>query len=153
MTSTFQSTLPAWGATSRIRMQLRSTDFNPRSPRGERLTGVLVDSVDLVFQSTLPAWGATYASRTAHIFERFQSTLPAWGATVTLYVKTSAGLISIHAPRVGSDYDYLYERDCGEISIHAPRVGSDGEFRETLYFRIDFNPRSPRGERRDDGRF
>jgi len=41
---------------------------------------------------------------------------------------------------------------CLQISIHAPRAGSDdrrADFRQTL---ADFNPRSPCGERRADGR-
>ena len=36
---------------------------------------------------------------------------------------------------------------CGSISIHAPRMGSDILFIPPLESRIDFNPRSPHGER------
>ena len=36
-----------------------SHDFNPRSPCGERPTSVRVANVIVVFQSTLPVWGAT----------------------------------------------------------------------------------------------
>ena len=35
----------------------------------------------------------------------------------------------------------------GRISTHAPRTGSDVEFRQQIYQLIDFNPRSPHGER------
>ena len=34
------------------------------------------------------------------------------------------------------------------ISIHAPRTGSDGQISEKAFLGIDFNPRSPYGERR-----
>ena len=79
------------------------TDFNPRSPCGERLA---------VATRRLP------------------------GAT-----------ISIHAPRVGSDWRL---RCCGctrTISIHAPRVGSDRLSPPWVAVLLNFNPRSPCGER------
>ena len=81
------------------------------------------------------------------------------------------GPISIHAPRVGSDRHRLLSRSGRDISIHAPRVGSDNiasivriisfRFQSTLpvwgatlvpgdppYAGLNFNPRSPCGERR-----
>ena len=56
----FQSTLPAWGATSRENGGKRGF---------------------IIFQSTLPAWGATGQGLFYSIKSGFQSTLPAWGAT------------------------------------------------------------------------
>ena len=58
-----------------------TTDFNPRSPHGERL--------------------ATDEERAAT--EAFQSTLPARGATRGRIFKLYPRKISIHAPRTGSD--------------------------------------------------
>ena len=55
----------------------------------------------------------------------FQSTLPVGGATVSACM-------------------YGYKRN---ISIHAPRGGSDHILHGTLIGRINFNPRSPWGER------
>ena len=56
----FQSTLPAWGATSLwINLFYHFTDFNPRSPHGERLIKNCLFTKVGKFQSTLPAWGAT----------------------------------------------------------------------------------------------
>ena len=78
----FQSTLPAWGATRHIaqagialwyfnprsprgerpsgaRRRLRRSYFNPRSPRGERPRSAEALRGAILFQSTLPAWGAT----------------------------------------------------------------------------------------------
>ena len=60
---------------------LRHVDFNPRSPRGERLSSI------------------TNRQRTI----RFQSTLPAGGATTTFGASSGGSYISIHAPRGGSD--------------------------------------------------
>ena len=57
----------------------------------------------------------------------FQSTLPAWGATNTIQEESIGFYISIHAPRMGSDHGHG----------------------EELLLGIDFNPRSPHGERQD----
>ena len=56
---------------------------------------------------------------------KFQSTLPVWGATFDGDIGTFQCLISIHAPRVGSD--------TLEVRKNRPNM--------------DFNPRSPCGER------
>ena len=129
----------------------QSRDFNPRSPRGERrcahkqfinrqsisihapregsdsFLGVAFNKI-LEFQSTLPARGATYArARLMWIFG-FQSTLPARGATA----------------------DAAYMLHDQDISIHAPREGSDVLTVVILPKISNFNPRSPRGERRLD---
>ena len=147
----FQSTLPGWGATifsgrfhsivaisihaprmgsdyHRWRTRPHSSNFNPRSPDGERLNGMAGIIGGSLFQSTLPGWGAT-------IFPDNMRYL---------------GGISIHAPRMGSDFvktDHQHagrhfnprspdgERlrvqhgpvQRGPISIHAPRMGSDRE--------------------------
>ena len=81
--SRFQPTLPARGATlgSAVRRTSPPSNFNPRSPHGERL-GVTKNTVrQWEFQPTLPARGATRAS------SRLRRGLP----------------ISTHAPRTGSD--------------------------------------------------
>ena len=58
-----------------------ATNFNPRSPHGERPDGNLAAIQFLIFQSTLPARGATITARALAL----------------------ALSISIHAPRTGSD--------------------------------------------------
>ena len=60
----------------------------------------------------------------------FQSTLPVWGATNFPSDISAPADISIHAPRVGSDQKNLHTE-------------AENEY---------FNPRSPCGERRDDGK-
>ena len=102
----FQSTLPARGATFRGGAHLTSwgisihaprtgsdglnlvpltvfTDFNPRSPHGERPSiPCQFEQHFLIFQSTLPARGATLElPQGVASYIVFQSTLPARGAT------------------------------------------------------------------------
>ena len=78
--------------------------FNPRSPRGERLSQEKSIRADIRFQSTLPARGATsMQSRNSGGTSLFQSTLPARGATTVPNVSRGDDKISIHAPREGSD--------------------------------------------------
>ena len=145
----FQSTLPAGGATTASRRCSVSPiisihaprggsdqnpsrwyhdrhDFNPRSPRGERrCIGIF-----------------------GRLLSKFQSTLPAGGATLYRYLWPSALQISIHAPRGGSDVITAVTTSPREISIHAPRGGSDFTCFSNHAPSTDFNPRSPRGERR-----
>ena len=127
----------------------RSANFNPRSPHGERLRHLLLDSGALKFQSTLPARGATVLLRlTNRLHPQFQSTLPARGATSQTPLGALKPTISIHAPRTGSDLHsltstgskatfqstlpargatiaYKMAEQETQISIHAPRTGSD----------------------------
>ena len=122
----FQSTLPVWGATATT-INIRNTrtnfnprspcgerqgtgtisspgsDFNPRSPCGERLQSRYADKHKYGFQSTLPVWGATFNLQKFGQWTGFQSTLPVWGATHCKLLGHFAKAISIHAPRVGSD--------------------------------------------------
>ena len=77
------------------------------------------------FQSTLPAWGATKSQLVNIRLTVFQSTLPAWGATFCKY----------------------FLGFCVCISIHAPRMGSDVRDVQLFLKRLNFNPRSPHGER------
>ena len=60
----FQSTLPAWGATRPpFSTSCVISNFNPRSPHGERQSKQFAANYALAFQSTLPAWGATGCAR------------------------------------------------------------------------------------------
>ena len=99
--------------------------FNPRSPRGERQ-----------LRSNSMTSGAI-----------FQSTLPSRGATSDGFVLFILILISIHAPLAGSDQIPVQYNLTGKISIHAPLAGSDLVNHNNLRVTVDFNPRSPRGER------
>ena len=152
MHNTFQSTLPARGATS------ASTAGDGHTSR---------------FQSTLPARGATgtistggkvvaisiHAPRTGsdlHVQAvtgagrlSFQSTLPARGAT--FYQNSMPDNSFYFNPRSPHGERLLHEAPRAHqwsISIHAPRTGSDGKGPKKDQKNLDFNPRSPHGERR-----
>ena len=59
--------------------------------------------------------------------------------------------ISIHAPRTGSDEQQRPQGGISPISIHAPRTGSDDTADSSVADSVNFNPRSPHGERPDAG--
>ena len=100
------------------------------------------------FQSTLPARGATYHKLRLAFRGGFQSTLPARGATGKALMDRVNSGISIHAPRTGSDVYNAQLLIIQAISIHAPRTGSDDMCPLVPVCKyLDFNPRSPHGER------
>ena len=103
----------------------RTTDFNPRSPWGERPGEEPIEPAKGLFQSTLPVGGATH--------QRHQENL--------------RRSISIHAPRGGSDGSWLKAYSaCKNFNPRSPwgeRPFTTGHCSIPLYF----NPRSPWGER------
>ena len=123
----FQSTLPVGGATRIVGRGHLLIGISIHAPRGGSDQGSLNDtSVELYFNPRSP-WG-----------ERL-------GKEIVGYQNID---ISIHAPRGGSD---LLNKIQGfkpwYISIHAPRGGSDRVTFSTRGSLINFNPRSPWGER------
>ena len=105
----FQSTLPVWGATGLPdTVEIVEEYFNPRSPCGERPSGLT----------------------TSALTGRFQSTLPVWGATMELARGDRKKEISIHAPRVGSDLVVLPEvARHGNFNPRSPCGERRGAFR------------------------
>ena len=93
--------------------------------RGATRSGFLTPTVDQ-FQSTHPARGATIAAISSGLSTSFQSTHPARGATV-------------RRPPFCFHFD---------ISIHAPREGCDSLPSAPATTSTYFNPRTPRGVRR-----
>ena len=122
----FQSTLPARGATNRRSSTPNQSNFNPRSPHGERhICDSAVKSADPHFNPRSPHGERPIAPQAPGAFRRFQSTLPARGATRCFSVGAAA--LSHFNPR----------------SPHGERHKSNRPFR----VRRNFNPRSPHGER------
>ncbi len=143
----FQSTLPAGGATALRRFARRSHQyFNPRSPRGERPSDRHQASLLAKFQSTLPAGGATQRLKSPYGSVEFQSTLPAGGATVAFPNKTrSLTYFNPRSPR-GERLDCVpIEQLYGTISIHAPRGGSDVIIRSAVFCCCLFQSTLPAG--------
>ena len=149
--TSFQSTHPARGATRPARRGRRSyPHFNPRTPRGVRLAPHAGGGAAILISIHAPREGCDFAPRNdggmwvisihapregcdhrrypgLHGEPTFQSTHPARGATITSPYFPVDGAISIHAPREG----------CDTVGIMLP-VGYE-----------DFNPRTPRGVRRE----
>ena len=147
-------------------------DFNPRSPWGERRHNQKHPERGFRFQSTLPVGGATlcwYLTTAGYVF---QSTLPVGGATrLPLWPESPACHFNPRSPWGERQPGRCQIAIRQAISIHAPRGGSDkiaytvpgapSAFQSTLPVggatapsailsppRVDFNPRSPWGERR-----
>ena len=146
----FQSTLPVWGAAWTLHSQLCQivTNFNPRSPCGERPRRRSTWYLNIYFNPRSPC-GERHKSPPMQIRHgAFQSTLPVWGATLFLFFFFLRAAISIHAPRVGSDWvkpiDFTPDLNFNPRSPCGERLCRDS----TLYSgRAYFNPRSPCGER------
>ena len=107
--------------------RLQSCHFNPRSPCGERHFDP---------ELFLLNW-------------QFQSTLPVRGATKEACACTTSTTISIHAPRAGSDPAAVLAYDGGRsFQSTLPVRGATTLWAATSCVPMDFNPRSPCGERR-----
>ena len=106
-------------------IHLHFSNFNPRSPRGERHRVL----------------GKAAPTRIISIHA------PREGSDMIAFDLLWQVLISIHAPREGSDLPGDYCNDHFDISIHAPREGSDIRLFDLFGDLPYFNPRSPRGER------
>ena len=104
---------------------VEQVDFNPRSPHGER----------------------HLRPPTAFSPNHFNPRSPHGERRDGINYIVAANAISTHAPRTGSDD--MARRGClgQNISTHAPRTGSDGIHYARNLVGIDFNPRSPHGER------
>ncbi len=167
----FQSTLPTRGATVVAAPPVLHQWFQSTLPtRGATILS-FPDLCAAEFQSTLPTRGATVFEALDRLPLVFQSTLPTRGATRRRMRCANANVVSIHAPHAGSDVQFLASRaDVHSVSIHAPHAGSDSRLRRDrptapvsihaphagsdsavsgMAIAADcFNPRSPRGERR-----
>ncbi len=168
----FQSTLPARGATVypvscantsgiSIHAPREGSDyrhshglclffnFNPRSPRWERRHFSVRISRRLGISIHAPREGSDRTTHnSARTFLHFNPRSPRGERRTHLTLPSPHSLISIHAPREGSDKSICSEEAELNISIHAPREGSDVVDPPAINGKIDFNPRSPRGERR-----
>ena len=145
----FQSTLPVWGATAAANVALSYNGFQSTLP----VWGATPDMAKSIlqngkFQSTLPVWGATHngggpthgeqhfnprspcgerlSTPPRSVLSRiFQSTLPVWGATPELWAEYNRILFQSTLPVWG-----------------ATKLLSMGQSNA-----VNFNPRSPCGER------
>ena len=147
--SRFQSTLPMRGATwYNTGAYGRAINFNPRSPCGERLVGVINDGDFADFNPRSPCGERQnlLAGKTAT--KLFQSTLPMRGATAFPALEVQSSTISIHAPHAGSDLDSLrLMNKFNRFQSTLPMRGATFGFFHFFAYNLNFNPRSPCGER------
>ena len=130
------------------RTPCRKSNFNPRSPHGERRN----HAVDAVLRGEIsihaPRTGSDSTAPTStSLLRNFNPRSPHGERRCGRDAPTRAVVISIHAPRAGSDKDRAFLNRRIEISIHAPRTGSDLMALSTATMINNFNPRSPHGER------
>ena len=118
---------PRTGSDGACRWRLDSpAHFNPRSPHGER-----------------PRFTTARCAPCS-----FQSTLPARGATVVVKVPICRAAISIHAPRTGSDeHDLSVPCLRRQFQSTLPARGATRWHFAAFCGTMNFNPRSPHGER------
>ena len=102
-----------------------TSDFNPRSPHGERPRRPRGDALVQLFQSTLPARGATWPTKTRVSGSVYFNPRSPHGERHSKWIFPDEWGISIHAPRTGSDFAASIIYTALMISIHAPRTGSD----------------------------
>ena len=144
----FQSTLPARGATRRFgscRRRYRISIHAPRTGSDQEATQTVTEAAISIhaprtgsdnagtqeairqqnFNPRSPHGERRYNKGYGACSVRFQSTLPARGAT------------ALTAERIRGV----------AISIHAPRTGSDLVLVDMVLYLLNFNPRSPHGER------
>ena len=124
------------------------SDFNPRSPHGERLPVAAHQRVALLISIHAPRTGSDIGilhrgGRNQYFNPRSpHGERPGYGQDVIsiadfnprsphgerqryLFQKLTSQFISIHAPRTGSDAFPILPALFIPISIHAPRTGSD----------------------------
>ena len=124
------------------------TYFNPRSPCGERPSPCAVVTRPEAFQSTLPLRGATMSPPQTSPRSAFQSTLPLRGATTREITTGWWDVFQSTLPLRGATFGEIPPPPSFPISIHAPLAGSDDRHPGAAGGGwLNFNPRSPCGER------
>ncbi len=123
----FQSTLPVWGATEPgPAVEPVCVYFNPRSPCGERHEDTRKGIQTEDFNPRSPCGERQQPSHPGKLLHQFQSTLPVWGATPVFPLPRGVGSsFQSTLPVWGATFD--------------PTVDNGQP--------VNFNPRSPCGER------
>ena len=171
----FQSTPPARGATvaqpvvlpavpisihapreggdqSRRPHRPRRRNFNPRPPRGGRPVTVRAWICIPYFNPRPPRGGRHMTIDVLASWKAISIHAPREGGDPPVWIAQPETGISIHAPREGGDDMLVWLVWKLTISIHAPREGGDRRHRQGRQRRRNFNPRPPRGGRRQGRR-
>ena len=123
--------------------------FNPRSPHGERHSSAPANTSPPGISIHAPRTGSDESPMIqVMVVAHFNPRSPHGERLARRSYKGFSPDISIHAPRTGSDLPFLSDNKCHHlISIHAPRTGSDRGGAHLSAWGEYFNPRSPHGER------
>ena len=133
------------------KMRAVGLHFNPRSPHGERQHLSAAEWADFTFQSTLPARGATRYAYSPLRRSAFQSTLPARGATArTPGVRGSRETFQSTLPARGATRKKWYRDATRTFQSTLPARGATFRGGACASPSVDFNPRSPHGERHNE---
>ena len=144
----FQSTLPMRGATNNGDFTYQwASNFNPRSPCGERLCPTHSGIIFVDFNPRSPCGERHLAPKVKITVAIFQSTLPMRGATEVTTDNAQYLVFQSTLPMRGATMFKKYAKPLTDISIHAPHAGSDLFVCILLSPPRHFNPRSPCGER------
>ena len=130
--------------------EIPSRYFNPRSPRGERLHGHLCAGHLIYISIHAPRGGSDCGQNSRRCLPKyFNPRSPRGERRGPLYIYLRSLCISIHAPRGGSDsFQWSQTRRFGTFQSTLPAGGATFLQTACKRQREDFNPRSPRGERR-----
>ncbi len=146
---TFQSTPPARGATLAFLVSpISQRGFNPRPPRGGRPFFRTAETAGRKVSIHAPRAGGDFNDRFSQmVVNVFQSTPPARGATRETHHLSGERKVSIHAPRAGGDSNWIYfAYGKWRFNPRPPRGGRRDQTAELIDF-TGFNPRPPRGGR------
>ena len=167
----FQSTLPARGATlPLITLYIHFAYFNPRSPHGERPEAYKAAMQPNKISIHAPRTGSDDFRHPPERAEAISIHAPRTGSdrrnmAVRAYPENfnprsphgerhggfnrffGTGKFQSTLPARGATAGDIVEWGGADISIHAPRTGSDNVCLRPSTYAVDFNPRSPHGER------
>ena len=146
---TFQSTLPARGATPSSAFSMPQSGISIHAPRTGSDLCALAVIVRLVISIHAPRTGSDRTRCSSPTTRRyFNPRSPHGERPCRGYKARHEQTISIHAPRTGSD---VVATNCNQVAMHfnprSPHGERPAQRTWTSAWR-DFNPRSPHGERR-----
>ena len=125
-----------------------SVHFNPRSPHGERHFFAISFLLYCRISIHAPRTGSDRTKRRKkHCSTDFNPRSPHGERHKLQVAFTNTHIFQSTLPARGATYVDADGNIRKRISIHAPRTGSDRMRPMLLLFSVDFNPRSPHGER------
>ena len=146
----FQSTLPARGATLPQLWGANDGGISIHAPREGSDAVVILVFHHLLISIHAPREGSDAVQAPSARIRQISIHAPREGSDgVCESIRKNIRLFQSTLPARGATIDSTTGVRLSSISIHAPREGSD-TFRSSMRSgAVDFNPRSPRGERRD----